>query len=60
MNMPRLLLPAETGEKMRAQLESQGPPYQDQVETSRRQKTNEARREELVRLSNYEGVGAPQ
>jgi len=44
VNVPRLLLPAETGEKVRAELESYGPAYQDKGETLLRQKANEARR----------------
>ncbi len=60
VNMPQILVSPETGEEMRAELESQGPAYERRVEAVLREKVEEARREELARLSNYEGIGAPE
>lgn len=59
VNMPQILVHPETGEEMRAELESQGPAYERRVEAVLREKAEEARREELARLSNYEGIDAP-
>lgn len=60
VNMPQIVVNPETGEEMRADLESQGPAYERRVEAVLREKVEEARREELARLSNYEGIGAPE
>ena len=60
VNMPQILVHPETGEEMRAELESQGPAYERRVEAVLREKAEEARREELARLLNYEGIGAPE
>lgn len=60
VNMPQILVHPETGEEMRAELESQGPSYERRVEAILREKAEEARREELARLSNYEGFNAPE
>lgn len=38
VHMPQILVHPETGEKMRAELESQGPDYQEKVEALLRQK----------------------
>lgn len=59
VNMPQILVSPETGEEMRAELERQGPAYERRVEAVLREKVEEARREELARLSNYEGIGSP-
>lgn len=58
VHMPQILVHPETGEKMRAELESQGPDYQEKVEALLRQKAAEAREKERARLSNYEGFDA--
>lgn len=60
VNMPQILVHPETGEEMRAELESQGPAYERRVETILHEKAEEARREELARLSNYEGISMPE
>lgn len=60
VNMPQILVSPETGEEMRAELESQGPAYERRVEAILREKADEARREERARLSNYQGISAPE
>lgn len=60
VNMPQILVSPETGEEMRAELESQGPAYERRVDAVLREKAEEARSEELARLSNYEGISAPE
>ena|SRR5215216_3120011 len=59
VSMPQIIVHPETADEMRAELESQGPDYQRKVNALLSQKVEEARREELVRLSNYEGFDAP-
>lgn len=60
VSMPQIVVHPETGEEMRAELESQGPAYERRVETVLREKVEEARREELARLLNYEGITTPK
>ena len=57
VNMPQLMLPPEDEKKLQEDPRGQGPAFDLEVEAVKLEKGAEAVREELNRLSRYEGFG---
>jgi hypothetical protein len=58
VNRPSVLIHPDVAAKLEEELESRGPAYRLEVEAVKLEKSAEAVREELARLSKYEGFAA--